>query len=43
MPSKMRFSFDVADAKGWKFVGEHTVNGKWIVDENSTMKPAGGK
>jgi hypothetical protein len=40
-PTKVRFSMDTSDPKAIKFVGEHTAAGKWVVDEESVMKPAG--
>jgi hypothetical protein len=39
--SKVRISFDNTDPKAVKMVGEHIVNGKWIVDEEDTMKASG--
>lgn len=42
-PTKMRMTMDATDPKAMKFTGEHTVGGKWIVDEETTMKTTGGK
>jgi hypothetical protein len=42
-PTRFRFSLDAGDPKAIKFMSEHTANGKWLVDEEAVMKPAGGR
>jgi hypothetical protein len=36
--SKVRVTFDNSDPKAMKMTGEHTVKGKWVVDEENTIK-----
>jgi hypothetical protein len=40
-PSKVRMSMDATDPNAIKFIGEHTMNGRWVVDEESVLKPTG--
>jgi hypothetical protein len=43
-PMKFRVTFDAADPKAIKMTGEHSgPDKKWVVDEESVIKPAGGK
>ena len=37
--TRLRFTFDKSAAKGVKFIAEHTVNGKYVIDEQEIHIP----
>jgi hypothetical protein len=38
--TRLRFTFDNSEAKGVKFTAEHSVNGKYVIDEQEIHVPS---
>ncbi len=41
-PTRFRFTFDASEPKGVKFTAEHSVNGKFVIDEQELHVPVDG-
>jgi hypothetical protein len=40
-PTRLRFTFDSSASNGVKFTAEHSVNGKFVIDEQEIHVPTG--